>query len=119
MQKVSPISHENSGPGALGRTDFPQTGTEPQPSTNLLQKLLDIERSVGHADEMTIRTMLMEAESEAVRVQAELLRTLSEMARLRETYERNNYSALSPVDARPERTTEEIRVAPRLRARTA
>ncbi|HEY6449011.1 MAG TPA: hypothetical protein VIY53_21330 [Acidobacteriaceae bacterium] len=84
-----------------------------------MQKLLDIERVVGRTDEMTIRSMLMDAEGEAVRVHAELLRTLAEMARLRETYERNNYSALSPVDARPERTTEEIRVAPRLRVRTA
>jgi hypothetical protein len=84
-----------------------------------LQKLLDIERAVGRADDMTIRCMLMEAQGEAVSVHAELLRTLAEMGRLRETYERNSYSALSPVDARPERTTEEIRLGPRLRARTA
>jgi hypothetical protein len=87
------------------------------PSTELLEKLLKIERAVGHADDLELRAMLMEAQSDALRFQAQMLGVLTEITRLRDTSERRGQSALSPVNARAEGVTD--RVAPELRVRTA
>lgn len=66
----------------------------------LLEKLLQIERSLGHVETTTLRRLLMEAEAEALRVQAETIQVMQDMERLREQYERCARSALSPASAR-------------------
>jgi hypothetical protein len=68
----------------------------------LLEKLLQIERSLGHVETTTLRRLLMEAEAEALRVQAETIQVMQDMERLREQYERCARSALSPASARHE-----------------
>ena len=87
------------------------------PSTELLEKLLKIEQAVGHADDLELRAMLMEAQGDALRFEAQMLSVLTEITRLRDTFERHGQSALSPVNARAEGAPE--RVAPELRVRTA
>jgi hypothetical protein len=84
------------------------------PTTELMEKLLEIERAVGHKDNLTIRAMLMEAQVEVLRVQAGVIRVLEDINQLREQQERCATSALSPVSAR-----EEKRRLARLEARTA
>jgi hypothetical protein len=73
------------------------------PTTKLLEQLLDIERSVGYADNLTIRAMLMEAQAEVLRVQAGVIQVLEDIRELREQQERIASSALSPGSARAER----------------
>ncbi|MGC2618525.1 MAG: hypothetical protein WA414_05740 [Acidobacteriaceae bacterium] len=72
----------------------------------LLEKLLQIERALGHVESTTLRTLLMDAEAEALRVQSEMIQVMQDMERLREQYERCVRSALSPVSARHERSRE-------------
>jgi hypothetical protein len=71
------------------------------PTTKLLETLLEIERALGHKDDLAIRAMLMEAQTELLRVQADVIRVLEDMNGLREQQERCVRSALSPVSARP------------------
>jgi hypothetical protein len=66
----------------------------------LLDKLLQIERSLGHVESTTLRGLLMDAEAEALRVQGEMIQVMQDMERLREQYLRCARSALSPVSAR-------------------
>jgi hypothetical protein len=73
------------------------------PTTKLLETLLEIERSVGRADNLTIRSMVMEAQAEVLRVQADVIRVLEDMKMLREQQERMATTALSPVSARAEK----------------
>lgn len=68
----------------------------------LLEKLLQIERLLGHVEPTTLRALLMDAEAEALRVQSEMIQVMQDMERLREQYERCARSALSPVSARHE-----------------
>ncbi len=56
-------------------------------TTTLLEKLLDIERAVGLTDRMTVRKMLMDLETQVLRLQQELLAALDEVRRLREEQE--------------------------------
>jgi hypothetical protein len=63
----------------------------------LLEKLLEIERSVGHTDPLQVRAMLMEAEADVLQVQAEMIGLLQESARLREQCVGCDRPALSPV----------------------
>jgi hypothetical protein len=70
----------------------------------LLEKLLQIERSLGHVETTTLRTLLMDAEAEALRVQGEMIQVMQDMERLREQYERCARSALSPVSSRYEQS---------------
>jgi hypothetical protein len=69
-------------------------------TTILLENLLKIERSIGYADNLAVRAMLMEAQSQVLQVQAEMVKTLREMQLQRQKYERCAASALSPVSAR-------------------
>lgn len=85
----------------------------------LLEKLLEIERRVGHADALEIRSMLMEAEADVLRVQAEMIEILRESARMREKYERCARSALAPVSARGERMQPAGVSVPEVRRQTA
>lgn len=73
------------------------------PTTKLLEKLLEIERSLGRTDDLSLRAMLMEAQTEVLRVQAEVIQVLEDMQSLREQQERCAGSALSPVSARAEK----------------
>jgi hypothetical protein len=86
------------------------------PTTKLLEQLLDIERSVGYADNLTIRAMLMEAQAEVLRVQAGVIQVLEDIRELREQQEQIASSALSPGSARAERPAAGLT---RLVARTA
>ena len=52
--------------------------------TMLLEKLLEIERSLGRVDPLTMRGMLMEAQAEALRMEQELIGALAEIHQLRE-----------------------------------
>jgi hypothetical protein len=65
----------------------------------LLEKLLEIERSVGHTDPLQLRAMLMEAEADVLLVQAEMIGLLQESARLREQCVGCERPALTPVSA--------------------
>jgi hypothetical protein len=86
----------------------------------LLEKLLQIERSLGHVEATTLRGLVMDAEAEALRVQGEMIQVMQDMERLREQYERCARSALSPGSARfgqsreftPEALAREIVMAP-------
>lgn len=86
----------------------------------LLEKLLQIERSLGRVEATMLRRLVMDAESEALRVQSETIQVMQDMERLREQYERCARSALSPVSARfeasreysPEALAREIVVVP-------
>jgi hypothetical protein len=91
------------------------------PTTKLLEKLLEIERSLGHADPLTIRAMLMEAQTELLRVEADVLQVMEDMHQLRERQERSATSALSPVSARAEKRvrTPVMTLTPVLATRTA
>jgi hypothetical protein len=89
------------------------------PTTKLLEKLLEIERSVGHEDDLTIRSMLMEAQVEVLRVQADVIRVLEDINQLREEQERRATSALSPVSARGEKPVRPMARLTKLAARTA
>jgi hypothetical protein len=73
------------------------------PTSDLLEKLLEIERSLGRKDDLTIRGMLMDAQVELLRVQAEVISVLEDMNKLREQQERYPRSALSPSSARAEK----------------
>jgi len=53
-------------------------------TTTLLEKLLEIERQVGHADNLAIRNMLMDAEADVMRAHQELVELLEQVRRLRE-----------------------------------
>lgn len=53
-------------------------------STRLLEKLLEIERSLGYADSLVIRGMLMDAEAQVLALQQELMAVLVEVRLLRE-----------------------------------
>jgi hypothetical protein len=75
------------------------------PTTKLLETLLEIERAVGHKDDLTIRAMLMEAQTELLRVQADVIRVLEEVKELRERQERYARSGVSPIPARAEWAT--------------
>jgi hypothetical protein len=66
----------------------------------LLEKLLQIERSLGHVETTTLRGLLMDAEAEALRMQGEMIQVMQDMELLRGQYERCTRSALSPVSAR-------------------
>lgn len=74
------------------------------PTTKLLEQLLEIERAVGHSDNLTIRAMLMDAQVEVLRVQADVIQVLEDMNQLRAQQERCTTSALSPASARAERS---------------
>ena len=50
----------------------------------LLEKLLEIERSLGRVDPLTVRTMLMEAQTEALHMEQELIGALAELHQIRE-----------------------------------
>jgi hypothetical protein len=52
-------------------------------TTILLEKLLEIERSLGRVDSLTLRGMLMEAQTQALRVEQELIGVLDEVHHLR------------------------------------
>jgi hypothetical protein len=56
-------------------------------TTILLEKLLEIERSVGHADQLALRTMVMDAQAEVLHVQREILAVLTEVRNMREVQE--------------------------------
>jgi hypothetical protein len=73
------------------------------PTTRLLEQLLEIERSVGYADNLTIRAMLMEAQAEVLRVQAGVIEVLEDIRELREQQEQVATSALSRGSARAEK----------------
>lgn len=88
------------------------------PTTELLEKLLEIERSLGHKDNVTIRSMVMDAQVELLRVQADVIRVLEDMSKLREQHERCATSALSPASARAEKARPMVGLV-RLEARTA
>jgi len=53
-------------------------------TTILLEKLLEIERQVGHADNLAIRNMLMDAEADVMQAHQELVELLEQVRRLRE-----------------------------------
>jgi hypothetical protein len=89
------------------------------PTTKLLEKLLEIERSVGRMDNLTIRSMLMEAQNEVLRVQADVIEVLEDMKELQERHERVAASSLSPVSARAERAERPALGVVNLAARTA
>lgn len=55
-------------------------------TTILLEKLLEIERQVGHADNLAIRKMPMDAEADVMRVHQELIETLEQLRRLGEQH---------------------------------
>lgn len=57
------------------------------PTTELLETLLHIERSIGRAENTALRTMIMDAESQVLRIQQEALRLLEELRRAREHQE--------------------------------
>lgn len=122
MPKVTCIYPEIPGQTALSYANFAQAGAQEDdipPSRALLNRLVAIERAVGHTDHLELRAMLMDAQGDAIRMQAELVSVLTEMARLRESYEKCGRSALSPVNARAEEANAETRFATSLRARTA
>jgi hypothetical protein len=66
----------------------------------LFEKLLQIERSLGHLETATLRRLLIEAEAEAVRVQGEMIQVMQDMESLLELYERCARSGSSPAPAR-------------------
>jgi len=121
MPNVTCIHPENSGRPAADYANFaqPEAATAGISSTLLLEKLLKIERAVGHADNLELRAMLMEAQGDAVRFQGELVNVLADMARLRERYESRSRSALSPVNQRADAPRDEVRRGRPLRERTA
>jgi hypothetical protein len=88
-------------------------------TTKLLEALLEIERSVGHRDNLTIRAMLMEAQAELLRIEADVIRVMEDMHRLREHQERSATSALSPASARAEKPVRHTPALVQLRPRTA
>jgi hypothetical protein len=88
------------------------------PTTKLLEKLLEIERSLGHQDNLTVRAMLMDAQLELLRVQADVIQVLEDMKELRERQERCATSALSPVSARAEKAPRGVALT-RLAVQTA
>ena len=55
-------------------------------TTQLLDKLLEIERSVGHADPIAVRAMLLEAQSQLVILERDLLIVLNEVHELRKRH---------------------------------
>jgi hypothetical protein len=85
------------------------------PTSKLLEKLLEIERSLGHADHLSIRAMVMDAQVEALRVQADVIQVLEDMTVLREQQER----LPAAVSARAEKPPRSALGFARLRARTA
>jgi hypothetical protein len=87
-------------------------------TTVLLNKLLELERMVGRADEMTLRAKLMDAQTDVLRMQAEVIQVLEDMNQLRAQQERCATSALSPVSARAEKAPRAVRL-PRLAPKTA
>jgi hypothetical protein len=89
------------------------------PTTKLLEKLLEIERSLRHTDDLRIRALVMEAQMELLQVQADMIRLLEDMGGLREQQERCPASAFSPVLARAEQEARLVPGLARLAARTA
>lgn len=55
-------------------------------TTQLLDKLLEIERSVGHADAIAVRAMLLEAQTQLVLLERDLLIVLNEVHELRKRH---------------------------------
>lgn len=53
------------------------------PTTKLLDTLLKIERSVGRADNATMRNMIMDAENQVLGIQQDVLRVLEELRQAR------------------------------------
>ena len=63
---------------------FRMLGVMLMPTTRLLDKLLEIERAVGRADNMTLRTMIMDAQAHLLHIQRDVIMVLEEVRRLRE-----------------------------------
>jgi hypothetical protein len=89
------------------------------PTTKLLEKLLEIERSLGHEDSLTIRAMLMDAQDELMRVEAAIIRVMEDMQQLRQQQERSAMPAVSSISARAERPARAVAGVTRLAQRTA
>lgn len=53
------------------------------PTTILMEKLLEIERSLGRVDALTLRAMLMDAQGLVVRLEEDVVRVLEELHQLR------------------------------------
>lgn len=81
-------------------------------TTTLLETLLEIERSIGHTDNHTLRSMLMEAESQLLRIEQDVIGVLTEMRHLRELKER----CAPPAPAAPPAVREWAATIPALRA---
>lgn len=75
------------GESALPLT-APTEAPLPMQTTLLLEKLLEIERSIGHVDNLTIRAMLIDAQTQLVNLEEDVIAMLVEMRELREGTER-------------------------------
>ena len=67
------------------------------PTTKLLEKLLEIERSLGRVDSTALRHMLIDAETHLLKLQQEVIVLLDEMSRLRQEHAAN---ATAPLPRR-------------------
>lgn len=56
-------------------------------TTKLLETLLNLERSIGHADHLTLRTMVMDAETQLIAIEKDVLSVFEELRLLRERQE--------------------------------
>lgn len=54
------------------------------PTTKLLETLLQIERSLGRADHAALRNLLMDAQTEVLRIQRDSIEVMEELRRVRE-----------------------------------
>jgi hypothetical protein len=54
------------------------------PTTKLLETLLQIERSLGRADNVSLRNLLMDAQTEVLRIQRDSIEVMEELRRMRE-----------------------------------
>lgn len=72
-------------------------------TAKLLDQLLEIERAVGHADVLSIRRMLMDAQSQVLGIQEDLVSMLAEMRALRERAAAERTAVASPRNFPPSR----------------
>lgn len=66
------------------------------PTTKLLEKLLEIERSLGRVDSTALRHMLIDAETHLLQLQQEVIVLLEEMGRLRQEQAASATAPLAP-----------------------
>ena len=71
------------------------------PTTKLLEKLLEIERSIGRMDNVALRSMLMDAQAQLMGIEKDVIGVLDEMRCMQERQELMPFKPQEGLDGPP------------------